>query len=198
MITNKGPSKVIQMLHADAGVCPEPTNEYVQYAMLALSTHRNDIERVRLILESSAELDKHSGTFGSVTHTAATDGHFEIFQSLHQYGADINRPAGGWRGNCLQTAALGGHAEVVCFLLSGDLGLDVQRSDYKPRLKEYLYRMPGKGDIDNDFVGAILCAIHSGNNIVVEDLLKEVDGRRLRLAARMSQRILTTAMETCH
>lgn len=195
MITNNGPSRVIQMLHADAGVCPEPTNKHVEHAMLALSTHRNDIESVRSILESGAGLDKHPGTFGSVTHTAATHGHFEIFQLLHQYGADINGPAGGWRGNCLQTAALGGHAEIVRLLLSGDLGLDLQRSDYKPRLKEYLYRMPVNGDIDSDLVAAILCAIHSGNDMVVEDLLKQMEGRRLRLGA--SHRVLSAAMETC-
>jgi hypothetical protein len=202
MIINNGPSQVIQKLHADARVCPEPTSKHVQHAMLALSTYRNDIERVRSILESGAEPDQHSGTFGSVIHTAAAYGHLEIFQLLHQYGAEINGPAGGWRGNCLQTAALGGHAEIVRLLLTGDLGLDLQRNDYKPRLDEYLLRMPGDGEIGNDLVAAILCAIRSGNDMVVEDLLKQLESRPLQLTVIFSddwifQRILKSPMKNC-
>jgi hypothetical protein len=200
MIINNGPSQVIQELHADARVCPEPTSKHVQHAMLALSTYRNDIERVRSILESGAEPDQHSGTFGSVIHTAAAHGHLEIFQLLHQYGAKINGPAGSWRGNCLQTAALGGHAEIVRLLLTDDLGLDLQRNDYKPRLDEYLLRMPGDGEIGNDLVAAILCAIRSGNDMVVEDLLKQLESRPLQLTGIFSddwifQRILKSPMK---
>ena len=206
MIINIGPSQVLQKLHVDARVCREPTSKHVQDAMLALSTYRNDIERVRSILESGAEPDQHSGTFGSVIHTAAAYGHLEIFQLLHQYGADINGPVGGWRGNCLQTAALGGHAEIVRLLLSGDLGLDLQRSDFKPRLEELLYRMPGNGDIGNDLVAAILCAIRSGNDMVIEDLIKQLikqlEGRPRQLTGIFSddwifQRILKSAMKNC-
>ena len=188
-------------MHADTGVCPELTDKHVQHAMLALSTYRNGIESVCSILESRAEHGQYSSIFGSITHTAAMYGHFEIFRLLHQNGADINGPAGGWRGNCLQTAALGGHAEIVRLMLTGNLGLDLQRNDYKPRLDEYLDCMPGHR-VDNDLMAAILCAIRSGNDMVVEDLLKQVEGLPLQLAdrhshLRTSHRILGLAMKTC-
>ena len=194
--TRYGPSEVIQMLHADVGVCADPIDKHVQYAMLALSTWRNDMDSVRSILGSGAELDQYSGTFGSVIYIATTYGNLEIFQLLHQYGAEINGPAGWWRGNCLQTPALGGHVEIVRSLLSGDLGLDLERNDYKPRLKDNLYRMAGN-DIDNDLVAAIMCAIRSGNDMVVQDLLKQLKGRPLQLADRTSQRIRKAAIKTC-
>jgi hypothetical protein len=46
--------------------------------------------------------------------------------------------------------------------------------------------MPGDGETGNDLVDAVLCAIRSGNNMLVEDLLKQLESRPLQLTGIFS------------
>ncbi|MBY0599706.1 suppressor of fused domain protein [Bacillus bingmayongensis] len=81
----------------------------------------NDIERLNMMTP-----------FGTWLHVASSKGRLEIVKQLIALGADVNQNGGVYGGGAINEAALGGHIDIVAYLLSCGAKMDVTEPERNP------------------------------------------------------------------
>ncbi|EPE09633.1 ankyrin repeat protein [Ophiostoma piceae UAMH 11346] len=89
---------------------------------------------VRLLIESGADVNIHSGYYGTALQAAADNGHEKIVRLLIESGADVNIQSG-YYGTALQAAAKNGHEETVRLLIESGADINIQFKDHGSALQ---------------------------------------------------------------
>ena len=140
----------------DCGIDPKPIHEAIE---------SNDIDKVKLIIESGEDINVTDGRGRTPLYYAAWFGRKEIAEYLISKGADMTKGAS-WKGDNtpLHEAAEYGHINIVKLLL--DKGVD-------PNIRNYPGQTPLMFAIDECYPEIVKLLIKYGANINA----KEKNGR---------------------
>lgn len=92
----------------------------------------NDVETVVKLVGDSKERLNTVFVFGSWLHEAAGLGHIELAEKLLDMGIDTEIEAFSYKGSAIASAATKGQIEMIRYLLSRGMKLDVSNTDGNP------------------------------------------------------------------
>ena len=93
---------------------------------------KDDIEKVKELIENNIEMLNWMTPFGTWLHVAATHGKFEIVKYCIEMGMNINDKGDISDSGAINSAASEGHYEIVKYLISCGAELDVSEPDKNP------------------------------------------------------------------
>ena len=86
---------------------------------------KNDINKVKMIVEKNTWIVNEVTVFGTFLHDAANKGFIDIAQYLIDCGIDVNKKAGTCDASAITEAAFKGHLDMVKLLYQNGTILDV-------------------------------------------------------------------------
>ncbi len=107
---------------------PEPNQSHSKSSLMH-AAREGDVERVRDLIQTGANVDATAGGRYTALILACTYGHTNVVQALLDAGADVNQRVRGNQRDGLQRTALGaaareGHRNVVKMLLDANVDVD--------------------------------------------------------------------------
>jgi hypothetical protein len=146
----------------------QETNGVLLLDALIAAAYLGNVAMVQHLLKEGADLNRHWDRARPVVQ-AASQGHFEIFQLLLEYGAEVDTHEPGYdrhpyTSRVLNRACSNGHLEIVKLLLD--------RPTFLPKLKldEVMNLISGQV-----LKAAIKCAAKGGHRSVIEVLVQRME-----------------------